>query len=52
MDAEIFADISDYEGLRKLNRHILILIKPLELVPMDGVYAVPYAANAAGISIQ
>ena len=49
MDAEIFADISDYEGLKKIKQAYLDIDQALELVPMDGVYAVPYAANAAGI---
>ncbi len=44
-----FADISDYEGLKKIKQAYLDIDQALELVPMDGVYAVPYAANAAGI---
>lgn len=40
MDAEIFADISDYEGLKKIKQAYLDIDQALELVPMDGVYAV------------
>ena len=49
MDAEIFADLSDYEGLKEIKQAYLDIDEALELVPMEGVYAVPYAANAAGI---
>jgi len=49
VDAEILADISDYEGLGDINQGYLDIDEALELVPVDGIYAVPYAANAAGI---
>lgn len=49
VDAEILADVSDYEGLQDINQGYLDIAEALELVPTEGIYAVPYAANAAGI---
>ena len=49
VDAEILADISDYEGLQNINQAYLDIDESLEFVPTEGVYAVPYVANAAGI---
>ncbi len=42
-------DISDYEGLQNINQGYLDIDESLELVPTDGIFAVPYVANAAGI---
>ena len=42
-------DISDYEGLDSIKQAYLDIDKALEFVPEDGVYAVPYVANAAGV---
>ena len=42
-------DISDFEGLNDIKEKYLEMNKDLEYVPKDGVYAVPYMANAAGI---
>ena len=42
-------DISDFEGLADIKQAYLDIDKNLEFIPKDGVYAVPYAANAAGI---
>ena len=49
VDAEILMDISDYEGLSNINQGYLDIDESLELVPTDGIFAVPYVANAAGI---
>lgn len=49
VDAEILADVSDYEGLQNISQAYLDIDEALEFVPTEGVYAVPYVANAAGI---
>ena len=49
LDADMLKDISDFEGLADIKQAYLDIDKNLEIVPKDGVYAVPYAANAAGI---
>ena len=49
LDAEMLMDISDFEGLSLIKQAYLDIDKNLEFVPMDGVYAVPYVANAAGV---
>lgn len=49
VDADILADISGYEGMQDVNEGYLDIAEALELVPVDGTYILPYAANAAGI---
>ena len=49
MDAKILEDISDYEGLANINQGYLDIDEALKFVPIEGTYAVPYVANAAGI---
>lgn len=49
LDAEMLMDISDFDGLEDIKDNYLNTNKELEYVPMDGVYAVPYMANAAGV---
>ncbi|MGN0204342.1 MAG: ABC transporter substrate-binding protein [Coprococcus sp.] len=49
LDAGLFMDISDYEGLKDIKEAYLEINKNLEFVPEEGIYAVPYMANAAGI---
>lgn len=49
LDADMLADISDYEGLADIKPAYQDILKALEFVPEDGVYGVPYAANAAGV---
>lgn len=49
LDADLFMDISDFEGLEVVKQSYLDMDKELEFIPQDGVYALPYAANAAGI---
>lgn len=49
LDSDMLMDISDYEGLADIKESYLEIDKNLEFIPMDGVYAVPYMANAAGV---
>lgn len=49
LDAEMLMDVSDYEGLADIKESYLRTDKELEFVPLDGTYAVPYMANAAGV---
>ena len=49
LDSNMLMDISDYEGLDNIKDAYLAVDKELEFIPMDGVYAVPYIANAAGV---
>lgn len=49
LDAEMLMDISDFDGLEDIKENYLETNKALEYVPMDGVYAVPYMSNAAGV---
>ena len=49
LDSEMLMDISDYEGLKDIKQSYKDIDKALEYVPTEGVYAVPYMANAAGI---
>ena len=49
LDAELFADISDLDAVNTVKPAYLQIDKDLEFIPQEGVYALPYAANAAGI---
>ena len=49
LDAEMIMDISDFDGLGDIKQSYKDIDKALEYVPYEGVYAVPYVANAAGI---
>ena len=49
VDAEIIMDISDYEGLSKINPSYIDMLETLEYIPTEGTFAVPYVANAAGV---
>ena len=49
LDADLFMDISDFEGIGNVKQSYLDMDKDLEFIPQDGIYALPYAANAAGI---
>lgn len=49
LDADMLMDISDYDGLADIKENYLDTNKDLEYIPKDGVYAMPYMANAAGI---
>lgn len=49
LDAGLFLDISDLPALKTIKQGYLDIDKELELVPESGSYALPFAANAAGI---
>lgn len=49
VDSEILADVSDYTGLENVNPAYVDILKSVTYVPMDGIYGVPYVANAAGM---
>ena len=49
LDADMLTDISDFEGLADIKQAHPDIDKNLEFISRNGVYAVPYAANAAGI---
>lgn len=49
LDAKMLMDISDFDGLSGIKENYLSTNKDLEYVPQEGVYAVPYMANAAGV---
>ena len=48
LDAELFMDISDFEGVDDIKSAYMQIEEDLEFIPQDGVYALPYVANAAG----
>ena len=49
LDSDMLMDISDFDGLADVKEAYLQNDKELEYVPMDGTYALPYMANAAGV---
>jgi len=49
LDADLFEDISDIEIIDDIKPAYLKMEKELEFIQKDGVYAIPYAANCAGI---
>ncbi len=49
LDAELFEDISDLDIIDSIKPAYLKMEKELEFIEQDGVYALPYAANCAGI---
>jgi len=49
VDANILADISDYEGLKSVKPAYLEMLEGLEFVPTEGTFGLPYVANAAGL---
>lgn len=49
LDSDMLMDVSDYEGLSQIRESYLRTAKELEFIPMEGTYAVPYMANAAGV---
>lgn len=48
-DSDMLADISDFEGIDTIKPAYREILKGLEFVPQEGVYGMPYAANAAGV---
>lgn len=49
VDTGVLADISDYKKMDTVKQRYLDIDKELEIVPQDGVYGLPYVANASGI---
>lgn len=49
LDADLFEDISDVEAVSQAKEGYMDIEKSLELVEKEGTYALPFAANAAGI---
>lgn len=49
LDADLFMDISDFEVISEIKPVYMEMEKALELIPKEGVYALPYAANIAGV---
>ena len=49
LDADLFMDVSDFEGVKSIKQSYLDMEKELEFTPHEGIYGLPYAANAAGI---
>ena len=49
LDAELFMDISNFDGISDIKPSYMQIEKDLEFIPQDGVYSLPYVANCAGI---
>ncbi|WP_273395357.1 ABC transporter substrate-binding protein [Thermophilibacter mediterraneus] len=49
VDSSILADVSGYPGMEKVQPAYQEIMKSVTYVPMDGIYGVPYIANAAGM---
>lgn len=49
LDADMLADVSDFDGIWDIKPAYLEILKGLEFVPKEGIYGVPYVANAAGV---
>lgn len=49
LDADLFMDISDLAEVAMVKQSYLDMDKELEFIPQEGIYALPYVANAAGI---
>lgn len=49
VDAEILADLSDWDGMADIKQSYLDIAEGLEIIPTDGTFIAPYMANAAGI---
>ena len=49
LDAELFMDISDLDVTAEVKPAYAEMEKELEFIPKDGIYALPYVANAAGV---
>jgi raffinose/stachyose/melibiose transport system substrate-binding protein len=49
LDSDLFADISDLECISEVKEGYMEILENLELLPTEGVYALPFVANAAGI---
>ncbi len=49
LDADMFMDISDFEGVADIKPAYMEMEDALEFIPKEGIYALPYVANCAGI---
>ena len=49
VDSEILADVSGYAGIENVQPAYRDILESVTYVPMDGIYGVPYVANAAGM---
>ena len=49
LDAELFMDISDLDVTADVKQAYADMDKELEFIPQDGIYVLPYVANAAGV---
>lgn len=49
VDSAILADVTDYAGIEDVQEAYRNILKSVTYVPMDGIYGVPYVANAAGM---
>ena len=49
LDANMFMDISDFDGISDIKPAYMDIVKELEFIPQDGVHALPYVANCAAI---
>ena len=49
LDANMIMDISDFDGISDIKPAYMDIVKELEFIPQDGVHALPYVANCAGI---
>lgn len=49
LDADLLMEISDFETVDDIKESYLAIDKTLELIPQEGVYALPYVANASGV---
>jgi len=49
LDADLFMDLSDFEGIGDIKDAYMDMEEELEFIPRQGVYALPYAANCAGV---
>lgn len=49
VDSNILADMTDYLGMDNIQDAYKEIMRSVTYVPMDGIYGVPYIANAAGM---
>ena len=49
VDSNILADVTEYPGMANVHPAYQEIMKSVTYVPMDGIYGVPYIANAAGM---
>ena len=49
VDSNILANVTEYPGMANVKPAYQEIMKSVTYVPMDGIYGVPYIANAAGM---